>query len=62
MLAPGSKLIITMAATLAKSAASLQVAAKIATGFVERLDRILDALFAFLLPGPRFCPQRGSRG
>jgi hypothetical protein len=51
-----------MAATLPKRAASLQVAAKIATGFVERLDRILDALFAFLLPGPRFCPQRGSRG
>jgi hypothetical protein len=50
-----------MAATLPKRAASLQVAAKIATGFVERLDRILDALFA-CLAGPRFCPQRGSRG
>jgi undecaprenyl pyrophosphate phosphatase UppP len=26
--------------------------AKIAAGFVERLDRIADTLFAFLLPGP----------
>jgi hypothetical protein len=38
----------------AKRPASLRVAAKIATGFVERLDRIADTLFAFLLPGPRF--------
>jgi len=41
---------------------SLRVAAKIATGFVERLDRIADTLFAFLLPGPRFWPQRDLRG
>jgi hypothetical protein len=39
-----------------KRAAFLRVAAKIATGFVERLDRIPDTLFAFLVPGPRFCP------
>jgi hypothetical protein len=39
-----------------KRAASLRVAAKIATAFVERLGRILDTPFAFLVPGPRFCP------
>src|SRR5262249_42200536 len=44
-----------------KRPASLRVAAKIAAGFVETLDRIADTLFAFLLPGPRFWPQRGSR-
>jgi hypothetical protein len=36
-------------------------AAKIAAGFVERLDRISDTLLALLLPGERFWPQRGSR-
>jgi len=41
--------------------ASLRVAAKIAAGFVEGLDRIPDTLFALLLPGNRFWPQRGSR-
>jgi hypothetical protein len=30
------------------------VAAKIAAGFVERLDRMLDTLFALLLPGSDF--------
>jgi hypothetical protein len=45
----------------AKGPASLRVVPKIAAGFVERLDRIADTLFAFLLPGPRFWPQRGSR-
>src|SRR5262249_57528189 len=44
-----------------KRAASLRVAAKIAAGFVKRFDRIADTLFAFLLPGERFWPQRGSR-
>src|SRR5688572_27279232 len=34
-----------------KRPAALRVAAKIAAGFVERLDRIADTLFAFLLPG-----------
>jgi hypothetical protein len=29
-------------------------------GFVERLDRMLDTLFAFLPPVQRFWPQRGS--
>jgi hypothetical protein len=33
-----------------------------AAGFVERLDRIADTLFAFLLPGQPFRQQRGSRG
>jgi hypothetical protein len=37
-----------------KIAASLRVAAKMAAGFVERLDRIPDTLFAFLLPGRPF--------
>src|SRR6266571_8578199 len=46
----------------AKRLASLRVAAKIATGFAERLDRIADTLVAFLLPGPRFWPQRDLRG
>jgi BMFP domain-containing protein YqiC len=32
-----------------------------AAGFVERLDRIPDTLFAFLLPGGHFRAQRGSR-
>jgi hypothetical protein len=40
---------------------SLRVAAKIAAGFVEGLDRIADTLFALLLPVERFWPQRGSR-
>jgi hypothetical protein len=35
--------------------------AKIAAGFVEELDRMLDTLFALLLPGVLFWPQRGSR-
>jgi hypothetical protein len=48
----GSKLIIC---------ASFQVAAKIAVGFVEELDRMADTLFALLLPGERFWLQRGSR-
>jgi hypothetical protein len=43
-----------------KRSASLWVAAKIAAGFVERLDRMPDTLFAFLLPEWRFWPQRGS--
>jgi hypothetical protein len=30
-------------------------------GSLKRLDRIADTLFAFLLPGERFWPQRGSR-
>ena len=34
--------------------ASFQVAAKIAAGFVEELDRMPDTLFALLLPGERF--------
>jgi len=34
---------------------------KIVAGFVEALDRIADTLFALLLPGQRFWPQRGSR-
>ena len=34
--------------------ASFQVAAKIAAGFVEELDRMADTLFALLLPGERF--------
>ena len=38
----------------------LRVAAKIAAGFVEGLDRIADTLFALLLPGERFWLQRGS--
>ena len=41
--------------------ASFQVAAKIAAGFVEGLDRMADTLFALLLPGERFWLQRGSR-
>jgi hypothetical protein len=41
--------------------ASLRVAAKIAAGFVEGLDRIADTLFALLLPRERFCLQRGWR-
>jgi len=41
--------------------ASFQVAAKIAAGFVEELDRMPDTLFALLLPGERFWLQRGSR-
>ena len=44
-----------------KDPASFQVAAKIAAGFVEELDRMADTLFAFLLPGARFWLQRGSR-
>ena len=44
-----------------KRPASLRVAAKIAAGFVEGLDRIADTLFALLLPGKRFWLQRGSR-
>jgi hypothetical protein len=51
---PGSKIIIC-------AAASLRVAAKIAAGFVEGLDRIADTLFALLLPGERFWLQRGPR-
>jgi hypothetical protein len=43
------------------SLASLRVAAKIAAGFVEGLDRIADTLFTLLLPGKRFWSQRGSR-
>jgi hypothetical protein len=35
----------------AERPASFQVAAKIAAGFVEELDRIADTLFALLLPG-----------
>jgi len=38
--------------------ASFQVAAKIAAGFVEELDRMADTLFALLLPGERFWLQR----
>ena len=38
----------------AERPASLRVAAKMAAGFVERLDRIADTLFAFLLPGRPF--------
>ena|SRR5689334_14085023 len=41
--------------------ASLRVAAKIAAGFVEELDRMADTLFALLLPGARLWLQRGSR-
>ena len=44
-----------------KCPASFQVAAKIAAGFVEELDRTTDTLFALLLPGERFLLQRGSR-
>jgi hypothetical protein len=57
----GSKLIISGAATpAAEKPASLRVAAKIAAGFVEGLDRIADTPFAPLLPGERFWLQRGS--
>src|SRR6201987_3687301 len=45
----------------AERPASLRVAAKIAAGFVEALDRIADWLLALLLPGERFWLQRGSR-
>jgi hypothetical protein len=45
----------------AERPASFQVAAKIAAGFVEELDRMADTLFALLLPGERFWLQRGSR-
>jgi hypothetical protein len=45
----------------AERPASFQVAAKIAAGFVEGLDRMADTLFALLLPGERFWLQRGSR-
>jgi len=45
----------------AETPASRRVAAKIAAGFVEGLDRISDTLFALLLPGERFWLQRGSR-
>jgi hypothetical protein len=38
----------------AERPASFQVAAKIAAGFVEELDRMPDTLFALLLPGERF--------
>ena len=41
--------------------ASFQVAAKIAAGFVEELDRMPDTLIALLLPDERFWVQRGSR-
>jgi hypothetical protein len=41
--------------------ASFQVAAKIAAGFVEELDRMLDTLFTLLLPGERFWLQCSSR-
>jgi hypothetical protein len=41
-------------ASRAEMPASFQVAAKIAAGFVEALDRIADTLFALLLPGERF--------
>jgi len=34
---------------------------KIAAGFVEWLDRIVDTLFALLPPSERFWLQRGSR-
>jgi hypothetical protein len=45
----------------AERPASFRVAAKIAAGFVEGLDRMADTLFALLLPGERFWLQRGSR-
>jgi hypothetical protein len=45
----------------AERPASFQVAAKIAAGYVEGLDRMADTLFALLLPGERFWLQRGSR-
>jgi hypothetical protein len=38
----------------AERPASLRVAAKIAAGLVQGLDRIADTLFALLLPGERF--------
>jgi hypothetical protein len=38
----------------AERPASFQVAAKIAAGFVEGLDRMADTLFALLLPASDF--------
>jgi hypothetical protein len=38
----------------AERPASRRVAAKIAAGLVQGLDRIADTLFALLLPGERF--------
>jgi hypothetical protein len=45
----------------AERPASLRVAAKIAAGFVEELDRMADALFALLLPRERFWLKCGLR-
>jgi hypothetical protein len=44
-----------------KARVPTRVAVKIAAGFVEGLDRIVDTLFTLLLPGGRFSLQRGSR-
>jgi hypothetical protein len=52
---------LTAATPAAERLASLRVAAKIAAGFVEALDRIADTLFALLLPGARFWLQRATR-
>ncbi|MBW7835696.1 MAG: hypothetical protein H3C28_03565 [Sphingomonadales bacterium] len=46
---------------MAKSAAPLWGGAKMATWRVEKLDRIADTPFAFLLPYGHFCSHRGSR-
>jgi len=45
----------------AKGPRPSRLQAKIAAGFVEALDRMVDTLFALLLLGERFWLQRGSR-